>query len=171
MPQVDLAPETSHKMPIIAAVAAAGLVMMIIGAVLVMVQLQAPKEDPNAVLKNVQDKTFAGKDDEAISYLRDEIGKTKSKDNKLSYDMQLGSILESKGDYTAAVEAYKRADAIKSGFGTTYAIARASEAGGNKTQALESYKKALAMLKKGDSKPNNDYLPIIEAAITRVEAK
>lgn len=171
MPQVDMAPEKPRKMPVLAAVVAVGLIAVVIGVVLVMTQLQAPKEDPNAVLRNVQDKTFAGKDDEAILYLRDEIGKTKSNGNKLSYDMQLGSILEGKGDYTAAVEAYKNADAIKSGFGTTYAIARASEAGGNKTQALESYKKAQAMLENGDSKPNNDYLPIIEAAITRLEAK
>ncbi len=170
MPQVEQVRHRSKKPMIFAGIGALAVVVVVIAVVLV-VKLTAPQPDVKTVLNNVRDLTIDNKDDEAIALLKDRISKSKSKDDKLSMDMQLGSILESKGDYKGAVETYKAADSITSGFGTRYAIARASAAGGDKAVALEYYKKCQTMLKNGESAQNSDYLPIIENAISKLEAK
>lgn len=153
-----------------AGLGAVGLVVVIVLVVLA-VKLLTPHPDVKTVLNNVRDLTIDNKDDEAITLLKEQIRKSNSADDKLSMDMQLGSIYEGKGDYKAAVEAYRAADGIKSGFGTRYAIARASAAGGDKGVALEYYKKCQTMLKNGESPQNSDFLPTIEDAIAKLEAK
>jgi tetratricopeptide (TPR) repeat protein len=171
MPQVDAIQDTSRRKPLLVAAAAVGAIILVIVTMFAVMHLRAPKEDAKTVMNDVRAKTFAGQDDEAIALLQGQISKSGSNQDKLSFYMQLGAIQEGKGDYAAAVDSYRSADAIQSGFGTRYAVARAAEAGGDKAVALEYYRKCQTMLKNGESKQNSDYLPLVEAALQRLGAK
>jgi len=87
---------------------------------------------------------------EANRYYDEQVAKESDKNEKVSLLLDKASVAYNAGDFEAALKAAFDADAIRSTSGTLGMIAQSYEGKGDKTKALEYYKKALAALQKSE---------------------
>jgi tetratricopeptide (TPR) repeat protein len=105
---------------------------------------------PEAVAHDKATELAAKSEGEALKYYDDEIASASSSAAKVELLLGKASVAYNSGDFDGALKAAKDADAVKSSTGTLRMIAESYEAKGDKANALEFYKKALAALPKSD---------------------
>lgn len=171
MPQVDPVRHRSKRTSTV--VIAVGVACVVVAVIVVAVVMWAskPKETKTAtegVLKNVMRQEFRGQRDAAITSLKEQLTKARTDEEKLALYVTLGSVYENKSDNAAALEAYRKAAAIKEGYGTNSAIARTAEATGDKDLALDYYERNRKLIKSGKTPERNGELDDVEKAIVRL---
>lgn len=77
-------------------------------------------------------------------------------DEKFDLYLMQGSSLGSKGDYAAAIESYKKAEAIKVNFDIVTALGTSYETLGDKAKAIEYYKKTIELLEQSSPTYESD---------------
>ncbi|MBL8121438.1 tetratricopeptide repeat protein [Candidatus Saccharibacteria bacterium] len=86
---------------------------------------------------------YSGMQSEAVEVAQKALDDAKTTDSKAYFNMQIGSLYESNKEYAKALEYYREAERLKvDNVDPNSAIARCSEALGDKETAIEYYKKA-----------------------------
>lgn len=172
MPQVDPAHHHSRR-NLASLMVGVGALVVVIGVIVgVWIWMSRPeptKAETDAVLKNVMRQEFSGQREAAITALKQQLTKAQTDDEKLALYMALGARYENKNDLKQALETYRKAEGVRKTYGTNSAIARMSEANGDKTTALEYYKRNRDLIKSGEDAERGGELDEVEKAIARLE--
>lgn len=98
-------------------------------------------------MDEIQNLRLEGKEDEAQKKIQEKLASgSVSNTEKYQLYIQQGNAFVDKKDYLGAIDAYGKADAIKSTYETTSLLAGTWKALGNKSKAAEYYKKALPLI-------------------------
>jgi tetratricopeptide (TPR) repeat protein len=108
----------------------------------------APKVDPaQASADKAQSLAIDGDYSKATQEIQQALKNPNLKpEQKYTLEFQQGVTYENQQNYSSAIAAYKRADAIDPTRSTAAAIARAAAAAGDKTTAIAYYQKAIARI-------------------------
>ena len=173
MPQVDQVPHRSRKQAtlVVGVVAVLVVVLVVTGVLWLRTRSKDTLPQTTAALNSAAGKAFDGNYDGAIALLKQQIAQANTNNEKLMLYMAIGADYEGKKDNAAALDAYRKAGAIQSSYGTNDAIARAADRSGNTSVALDYYQRNRTLIKSGQAPHHRDDLPDIEAAITRLGGK
>ncbi|MBX6334935.1 hypothetical protein IRY61_06395 [Candidatus Saccharibacteria bacterium] len=111
----------------------------------------AEKDPMTQTAEEVQNQVITGEFDKA----HETIGKALERSNlsdkdKYNLYMQQGAVYESQQNYEAAMESYRKAEAIRVDVGVVYAIANVAQLMGNKELAAEYFRKAIPLIPEDD---------------------
>jgi tetratricopeptide (TPR) repeat protein len=93
-----------------------------------------------------QNLAVSGKTDEANKKIDEALQKNPDNDTKYELYIQLGLNQQNAGNFSGAMEQYRKAEAIKQDFKIVKLIAQTAEAMGDKVLALEYYRKAIPLI-------------------------
>lgn len=112
--------------------------------------IEIPK-DSVSVASDEASKIAATKNpEEALKYYDSKIADSKDQDEKIQLFLGKSAIAYDAGDFDAAMKAAVEANSLKENSAALDMIARCYEAKGDKTKALEYFKKELAIFKPGE---------------------
>jgi tetratricopeptide (TPR) repeat protein len=147
---VVVASFSNRKQKLLTLFATLGLALIVAGGILYAFkpwETKATKNSPPADSHQKLDATdklqYSGKKEEAITSVKQSLDEANNAKDKGFYAMQLATLYESNKDYKSALSYYRQVEALNLPQYDIYSgVARCSEAMGDKTTAIEYYKKA-----------------------------
>jgi len=101
--------------------------------------------------EQVQNDIISGEYDKAHEMINKALDSPDLSDvDKYNLYMQQGAVYESQQNYEAAMESYRKAEAIRVDVGVVYAIANVAQLMGNKELAAEYFRKAIPLIPEDD---------------------
>jgi tetratricopeptide (TPR) repeat protein len=113
---------------------------------------RSSQPDPMAQMtEQVQNDILSGEYDKAHETINKALDSSNLSDiDKYNLYIQQGSVYESQQNYEAAMESYRKAEAIQEDVGIVYAIANVAQVMGDKELAARYFRKAIPLISEDD---------------------